>query len=189
MKKTIILLICVLPLFMSCSKPPTDEMNRAIEALTRAENDYDAVNYADNTLSRAREALRKMQEEAGVKRYETAKNFAADVVTLSERAVSEGRAEAIRVREEAANVVVALQIPLSEAETALNGANAGNFNVDYSGLTEILEEAKTAMEEAERSLSENTFEDVIEKSRDVRSALNGINAQLNEAARDLSKKN
>ena len=122
MKKNIFIMIGIFFVLTACAKPPTEEMNKAIEALNRAENDYEAVTYAGNTLNRAREALQKMQDEAASKRFDSAKIFAGDVVTYAERAVSEGKANASRIQEEAANLVSGLRIPLSETESALNTA-------------------------------------------------------------------
>ncbi|MDR2098314.1 MAG: DUF4398 domain-containing protein, partial [Spirochaetaceae bacterium] len=55
-----------------CAKPPVEEMNNAIAAVSRAENDPDVVNYAANALARAREALSQMQSAADAKRYDEA---------------------------------------------------------------------------------------------------------------------
>ena len=186
--KKLLLLAGLFGLLTSCAKPPTEEMNRAIEALTRAENNFDAVNYAGNTLGRAREALQKMQEEAGAKRYETARMHAADAAALAERAVSEGRTAANRMREEAAAVISGLVNPLAQAEEALDTAKTGGIDLDFNELEKTLEAARLTVEEAQQSLSESDYRNVIEKCRRVRSELSGINSQINEAAQALNKK-
>ena len=174
--------------FTACAKPPVEEMNRAIEALTRAENDYEAVIYAGNTLNRARESLLRMQEEAGSKRYEIAKTHAADVITYSERAVSEGRAASARQRDEASLILNNLRTPLSETETAVNNAKANNIQADFDEITKNLDMAKAGYDDAQRNLSDGNYQDAIIKGLNVRSALSAINTEINEAAQIVMSK-
>ena len=188
MKKIFFASAGILLLLLSCAKPTTGEMNKAIETLTRAENDYDAVNYAGSTLNRARESLLKMQEEAGSKRYETAKTYAADVVTYAERAVNEGRANAAAMREEAATLLNSLKQPLAETEAALNTARANNVPLDFGEFGKNLDTAKAGYEDAQRSLSANNFRDTINKCQNIRSVLSAINSGINESAQALSRK-
>jgi hypothetical protein len=81
-----------------CAKPPTEEMDAASAAVTRAENDPDAVTYAGNSLARAREALNRMSVEADSKRYDAAKSFAAEAIAAADKAISDGRAGAARAK-------------------------------------------------------------------------------------------
>ena len=188
MKKIPIILAAILILFVSCAKPPTEEMNKAIETLIRAENDPDALIYAGNTLNRARESLLRMQEEAGSKRYETAKTYAADVIIYAERAVNEGRANAARARDEAAGLLDSLRIPLTETESILNTARTNNIQLDFNDLETSLDSARNSYEDAKSSLSANDFEDAINRGQSARSALSAVNAEINEAAQALSGK-
>ena len=188
MIKKIMVIFGIFLVLTACEKPPADDMNKAIETLNRAENDFEAVTYAANTLNRARDALQKMQEEAASKRYESAKIYAGDVVTYAERAVSEGKAAAIRLRDEAANAVGSLQVILAETILALNTARLNNIQVDFSELGRILDAAKIDLENAGRSLAANNFQEAINKSQSIRSALGDITSRINEAARELSKK-
>ena len=186
--KTLFILIGVLVLLSACAKPPVEEMNKAIDALNRAENDYDAVTYAGNTLNRAREALARMQEEVDSKRFDSAKTYAADVVTYAERAMSEGRSNAAWAREEAANLLESLRTPLAQTESALNGARASNADLDYNALTNSLDSANRNYGNAEQSLQANNYADAITRGQDVRSTLSDINASINAAAQALSSK-
>ena len=188
MVRKIIFVAAAFFVLAACQKPPSDEMNRAIDALNRAENDSDAVTYALNTLNQAREALRKMQEEAAVKRFDSAKVFAGDVVTYAERAVSEGRAMAGQLKDRAQNLVDSLQPILAEAEAAFNAAKTGNLQVNYDELGKILDTAKQNLENAKRSLTENNFQDAIDKTQGIRSALGDITSRIGEAAQDLFRK-
>jgi HEPN domain-containing protein len=189
MKKTLIFLsgaaLLAVLLCISCARPPTEEMNRAVEAISRAENDADAVTYAGNILSRARDALTKMQEEANLKRFDSAKLFAAEAVSLSERAVTEGKANAARAREEAANLLGSLGRPIAETESALNEAKGHDIDIDYDALGATLNAAKTTFDSAQSSLEEGDFPDAIEKGQMARSVISDINDKINEGAQVL----
>ncbi|MDR2102358.1 MAG: DUF4398 domain-containing protein, partial [Treponema sp.] len=71
-----------------CAKPPTEEMNNAAAAVTRAENDADAVTYAGNLLVRARDTLTRMQIEAEAKRYDAARALAAEAISAADKAIA-----------------------------------------------------------------------------------------------------
>jgi len=92
-------------LAIGCAKPPTEDMNNAAEAVTRAENDKDAVTYAFNSITRAKDALARMNVEADAKRYDAAKSYAAEAIAAAERAIADGRAGAERARNEASALV------------------------------------------------------------------------------------
>jgi predicted S18 family serine protease len=181
MKKLIILFAVGLFLF-ACAQPPVEEMNRAIETLSRAENDADAVKYSSNYLSRAREAVTRMREEADSKRFDAARNYAADAVSYAERAMREGSAGAARAREEAANLLDSLKTPLSETEANLNAVNGlKNGQQDLSPLGGMLDSAKGTYENAQQDLSAGDSLDAIDKGNEVRSILGNINAQISGA--------
>jgi hypothetical protein len=185
MKKTLIFiagaaLLAVALLCMSCDEPPTEEMNRALEALSRAENDTDAVNYAGNILTRARDALSKMQEESSLKRFDSAKLFATDVVSLAERAITEGQAGAARAREEASNFLEGIRPSIAETQTALNEAQNHDLDLDYDSLTAALNAARTTFDSAQSSLGSGNFPEAIQKGQMVRSVLSDINTAISE---------
>ena len=188
MIKKIFAVTGILILLASCAKPPAEEMNRAIEALTRAENDADAAVYAQNTLNRAREALQKMQEEAASKRYDSAKIFAADALAYAERAVSEGRMNAARVRDEASTLIDSLRIPLAETVSALNNAKLNDMQLDFNELGKSLDAVREDLENARQNLEANNFLEAIDQGQNIRSVLGSINTMINEAARSLSNK-
>ena len=188
MKKIVFLLTAVFILFLSCERPPEEEMNRAIEALTRAENDYNAVNFSGNLLERARSALRLMQEEANTRRFDSAKSYAAEVVNFAERAISEGRLNADRARSEAANLLNGLAQSLNETETAINAARINNMMLDFNELGRLLDSAKSEYEIAQQSINSERFQDAIDRAQNVRSLLNLINTRISEAVRAISGK-
>ena len=193
MKKSIIILPFMLVVFglimAGCAKPPVEEMNKAQDAVLRAENDADAVTYAGNTLIRAREALVKMQGEADAKRYEAAKNFAAEAVSNAEKAIADGKAGAMRARDEATNLISSLSGPLAETANAIEAAKqVKNIKLDFNELSSDMDTARRGYDEARQSLISNNYRDASAKSQTVRTLLAGINAKITNAAVAESRK-
>ena len=189
MKKLLFTLFAVGLLLLACSQPPDEEMNRAIEAVSRAENDGNAVKYASDYLSRARDAIAKMQEEADSKRFDAAKNYAADAISYAEKAISEGAIGALRARDEALTLLNSLRTPLAETEANLNAAKElENIELDFALLGGMMEAAKGTYENARQSLSAGDSADAIDKGNAVRSLLGTINAQISNAAFTVSRK-
>ena len=189
MKKNIIILLGAIAILFSCARPPEDEMNRAIEALSRAENDADAVMYAPNYISRSREALAKMQEEANSKRYESAKTYAEEAISNAERAISEGSIAAARAGDNAAALLNSLAVPLAETEANLNAAKeVPNIELDFAPLEGMLDSAKRSYDSALDSLSENNFRDALSRGQNVQPILSNINSQISGATVATFKK-
>jgi hypothetical protein len=173
----------------ACAIPPTDEMNRAMDAVTRAENDADAIAYAPGVLVRARDALSRMQSEADAKNYNEAKNFAAEAVRSAERALMEGKAGSEKAREEAANLLNSLSVPLAETSQALNAANGiQNLQLDLDTLSMDMDLAQQTYKDASESFQADNYQDSIEGCKTVRNLLSGINGQLNETVQETMRK-
>ena len=180
--------VMVIVLFTGCAKPPTEEMNRATEAVTRAENDNDTITYAANTLSRAKDALAKMNAEANSKRYDTAKSFAVEAYNTAERAMSEGRAGAIRVRDEAAALVSQLPPMVAETSQGLNAARAAGLPLNFDTLDSEFTTASNNADKAQTAFSGNQYHDAIDLGKSARTGLNDINQQLSNAAATVRRK-
>ncbi|MDR3139031.1 MAG: DUF4398 domain-containing protein [Treponema sp.] len=182
--------VFVLVFFLvSCAKPPTEEMNNAVTALTRAENDADAVTYAGNVLVRARDTLAQMHIEAEAKRYDAARALAAEVISAADKAIADGRAASERARSEAANLVSSLKTPLAETEAALKAARGvQKIKLDFNALTREFEQARSEAGEAEQSLLAGNYQNAREKALNVRSSLGGIDIQISDAVRAASRK-
>ena len=192
MKRTIALITVFLIsglIFTACTQPPTEEMNRAQDAVARAENDVNAVTYAGNYLIRARDALTRMKIEADAKRYEAAKNFASEAVNSAQRAIEEGRTGAQRAREEAANLVGSLTVPMAETSGALSTAQEfEDIILDFETLLNELDLAQSSYDEARQSLTEDNFQDAVTNGENARSLLADINGKITEAAGTISRK-
>jgi hypothetical protein len=175
-------------LSISCAKPPTDEMNDAIEAVTRAENDSNAVTYAANSIARAKDALARMNTEAASKRYDAAKSYAADAIAAAERAISEGRAGAERARNEAAAVISQLEPMIAETEQGINAARAAGLPIDFDSLDNDFNTARRHANQAQIALTNSRYQDAIDQGRTARMELNSINQQLSIATLAISRK-
>jgi hypothetical protein len=172
-----------------CAKPPAEEMDKALEALTLAENDPDAVLYAADSIARARNALTRMQAEAAAKRYDAAKTYAQETISAAEKAVADGRAAALRAKDEAASLMTLLDASVKETDGAIKAARqVKNSSLDFEALSRDFDSARRTFEQAKVSAAAGNYQDALEKGRTVRSALSGINARLSEAVMEVSRK-
>jgi len=181
------LLACAL-LGTACAKPPTAEMNNAIDAVARAENDADAVNYAANTLARARDAINRMQREAESKRYDAAKTYALEAIAAAEKALADGKTGAARARAEAEALVSGLGPVIAETEQGLRSASSAGLNLDFPALNREFDTAKANAGEAGTALSGNRYSEALEKGRNAQAGLNDINRRLSDAVMASSRK-
>jgi hypothetical protein len=191
--KRIINAICVAFVFAlaisACSAPPTEEMQRARDAVTRAENDADAVAYAGNTVVHARDALTRMQDEADSKNYDTAKEFAIEAINSAEKAIADGQAAKERSKTEASTLLDSVQNSLAETSNAINNArNVPDIQLDFDALTQDTDDARQTYGEAQQSFEDGNNPDAIAKGQDARGQISDINTKINEAAFDTSRK-
>jgi hypothetical protein len=186
------LLICVLLVSLAfitgCTQPPTEEMNNAEEAVARAENDPDAVTYASNLIQRAKETLALMYEESNAKRYEAAKNYAAEAITLAERAIDEGLKSSLRTREEAIASLAAVRPLLLETENRIENAKAAKLPLDYGTIDRDFNSARGTYDQAQSAISNAKYQEAVFLSNNVRSSLAGINQKLGTTAMTVSRK-
>jgi hypothetical protein len=192
MKITPKILICAVlvlaALVMGCAKPPTEEMNSATEAVTRAENDYDAVTYAGNSVSRAKDALARMNQEAAAKRYDAARSYAAEAIAAAERAINEGRAGAARAKDEASALVSQLPPLIAETAQGIEAARTARLDIDFETIDRDFDTAQYNANEAQSAFNGKRYQAAIDRGRSARSELNNINQQLSVAAMAVSRK-
>ena len=182
------LLVFVL-LLAACAHPPVEEMNLAHDAVFRAENDANAVTHAGPVLTRARDALTRMQSEADARRFDAARDFAAEAVSLAERAIADGRTGAARARDEATNIITALNNQLAEVTRALSAAEqARNLNIDYDTLSRDLDAARRSEEAARQNFAAGHYGDATIWAQNGRALLSDMNARLNQAAQAAVRK-
>jgi hypothetical protein len=164
--------------FAGCAKPPTDEMNNATETVTRAENDIDAVTYGANSLSRARDALARMQTAADSKRYDAAKAAAEEATAAALRAIDEGKTGSARARDEANTLISELRPLIAETEQGIKAAKSARLPLDFKSIDHDFESANENAEWARSALSANKYQESADWSKTARAALLGINQKL-----------
>jgi hypothetical protein len=175
-------------LAMGCAKPPTEEMNNATEAVTRAENASNAVTYAGGSIARARDALTRMNSEANAKRYDSARSYAAEAIAAADRAISEGRAGAERAKTEAAAFIADLKPLLVETEQGINAARRAKLPLDFKSIDNDFVTARANTEQAEAAYADSRYADSLDRGRAARVGLNGINQQLSTATLAVSRR-
>ena len=170
---------------IACTTPPKEEMDKALDAVFRAESDPDAVAYSPLLLVRARDALTRMQSEADAKNYDGARNFASEAINNAERAITDGRAAAARAREEAARLLADLPNTLAETTNTIN--TAGRLP-DLDDFTEEVDLARDTYDNAQQHFEEENYIDAISNAETVRSLLSDVNTRINGAAGAASRK-
>ncbi|MDR1636917.1 MAG: hypothetical protein LBR93_06230 [Treponema sp.] len=184
------LFAAVSALFLAgCAKPPLAEMDAAESALIRAENDSDAVNFAESSLARAREALSRMRDEAASKRYDAAKNYAAEALSAANKAINDGRAASARAGEEAAALLAVVKDSLGKTGQVIDNARAvENIDLNFDAVDQDFDTAQRTTDQAEVSLAGNKYQDSMEKSRAARGILGDISSKISGAAVAVSRK-
>ena len=188
-----LLALFILGLFFACATPPREEMDKALEAVFRAESDPDAVKYAPLLLVRARDALTRMQSEADAKNYSEARRFAAEAVNNADRAITDGRAAAVRARDEAARLLAAIPEPLAEVIETVKAAEELQYEIPALGLpldelSDEVELAQITYDDAQQYFEEENYVDAIANAETVRSLLSDVNTRINGAAGAASRK-
>jgi len=185
--KFVFILLIVLILAAGCTNPPTAEMERAREAVFRAENDANAALYAAGTLTRARNALRSMETEADSKRFAAAKTFATEAAELAERAISEGRTGAERARVDAAPMVESLRGEIEATSRNVASARYSQMALDYAALDMAIARAHSLTDQAENDLAMGRFQSALDTATDVRRDLANINQMVAGAVTSAKK--
>jgi hypothetical protein len=170
---------------IACATPPKEEMDKALDAVFRAESDPDAVAYAPLLLVRARDSLTRMQSEADSKNYDGARQFAAEAVNNAERAISDGRVAAARARDEASRVLSDIPRTLEETTNSVNNADGLS---GLNGLSEEVDLARNTYDDAQQHFEDENYIDAISNAETVRSLLSDVNTRINGAAEAASRK-
>jgi hypothetical protein len=177
------LYVCLIALILvfSCAKPPIAEMDRAREAVYTAENDPDAAQYGTVSLERARSALKNMEDAAKSKRYDAARTFAEDAFNAAEKAKTDGKAAAIRTKEEAASNLASLKSEIEETGINVNNARYIQLPLDHDALDKGIKDAYVSYDQAESSMSAGKYKDALDTAMNVRASLADINQKISNA--------
>jgi hypothetical protein len=175
-------------LFTTCAKPPTEEMEAARTAVTKAENDPDVAAFASSTLSRARDALSNMQAEADAKRYDSARNYATEAITSAEKAINDARMAVARARDDSANALNALRNAVTETDSAIAQGKKSSLPLDWKQIDGNFGQAQDIAAQAESAAAESRYREVVEHSNEARTALSSITAQISSASLATTRK-
>jgi len=183
MKLKLIYIFCIiLVLVLGCAKPPAEEMQRAREAVFKAENDQNAVQYASDTLARARDAIKRMETEADSKNYENAKTSAAEAIAAAEKAINDGKVNAQRSGEEAKSLLSGLRTEIDETTRNVASARYSQLALDYNAIDKSIVNAHNMTDQAEVDQTMGRNQDALDKAKAVRANLNEINQKVAGAA-------
>jgi hypothetical protein len=152
----LILSAVVLSLVLAgCSKPPTEEMKKAEQALEEAKQ-MGAVSYAEDAFKKAEESLKKAKDQVAAKEYKEAVKTLAEATTLAQDATKAIDAGKAKMKEEAGKTVVEVQAALDGLKKSVADAikkklpvqkeeiqsAIGKWEIDFTGLKEKLEKGE-----------------------------------------------
>jgi predicted kinase len=163
-------------------------MDEATAALTRAENDTDAVAYGSPSIIRARDALANMRSEAAAKKYDSAKTYAQEVINASDKAIADGKTGAQRTRDEATNLLNGVRTQLEETQNNIENARTKNVKVDFNAINGDFTNARTQVDQSQTAISGADYRGSIEKSQSARAILGSIDNRLTQTSIATSRK-
>jgi len=188
MKLKLFYIFCIaLVLAIGCAKPPVEEMDRARDAVFKAENDANAVQYASDTLAKARDAIKRMEMEADSKNYDAAKNSAAEAIAAAEKAINDGKNNAQRAGDEAKSLISGLRTEIEETTKNVAAARYSQLILDYDNIDKAIVNAHNMTDQAEVDQAMSRYKDAVDKAKTVRSNLNDINQKVANAATGRKK--
>jgi hypothetical protein len=173
--KLIYILFILLIIAVGCARPPSEEIERAREIVFRAANDVNAAQYASGTLTRAQDALRRMEAEVDSRRFEAANTFAAEAIAAAERALAEGRAGAENAGREYSSVIAGLRSEIEETSRNISSARYSQMVLDYNALDMAIINAHSGADQAESDQAAGRLQDALDRARSIRADLANIN--------------
>lgn len=185
----IILIVLSIVLIGACSKPPKAELSAAVAAVAKAEADPDTVEYAAESLKRAKDSLSRMEAEVAAKKYDSAKTLAGETVAAAERAMADGKTAKARARDEASALVGSIKASLAEVQNALASARkVRGINLDAASVARDIQAAGGAVTATETDFAGGNYRSAIQKGQAARASLNMINNRIAEAVQAVSRK-
>jgi len=141
-----------LMLLASCSKPPTEALQKAEQALEEAKQ-KGANLYAEDLFKKAEEGLKKAKDQIAAKQYKEAAQTLLEVVPAAQQAVAGVEAGKAKMKEEAdkfvgeaqkgldelkGDVAAAIKKKLPVAKEEIQAA-IGKMEVDFAGIKDKLQ--------------------------------------------------
>jgi len=186
---TAVFAIVAMAFAASCAKPPVTEMEAANQALTKAEADADARLYAPESLTRARDLIARMKAGADEKRFDDAKNLAAEAVAAAEKAIQDGASGKAKAKRDAASLIATVKSTLAEVQQAFEAAKkVRGIKLDSASVEAGLREAAAALAGAESDNAKADYKAAIAKAQNARSSLAALQNLVTGAVQATSRK-
>lgn len=172
-----------------CSKPPTEQIDLAKQAVQEAEA-ADAATYAPQELSAAEDAQKrldaelKLQEEkfALFRSYKQSTALAAEVKTAGEQASAAAAAGKEKVRQEATQQIADTQALLDEVRALLAKAPRGKGSeADIAAMSADLDAVAASLAEANQSLQSGDYRDAQNKASAAQTSAQQVKTDIETA--------
>jgi hypothetical protein len=133
--------------------------------------------------------MNNMRSEADQKHYDQARQMAKETVELAERAITEGKNAAARIRDEAASAVRAMDNAITETQSTIENARGQRLrDVNFTEIDSEFTSALILADQARLANSGNRYREAVDGSQNVRNQLSGISTKIAQAAQALSRK-
>jgi len=179
------LALCLAFVFISCAKPPTQELDAAQAALDSAKK-AEADVYAPDAYRSAKSTLDEARSKVDQKDYEGAKASAVQAKELADRASSQAETGKRQTRDEAQALVNRLSSGIGDARTALDGAPRGKgADGDLDQLRSDLAQAESSLGAAKSSLNGGKYKDALTQAQSAEGKLSGVQSATQTAMQKI----
>ncbi len=176
-------------MFAACAKPPTTEVEAAQSALSRAQADADAREYAPDSITRAENLVKRMQSALDAKEYDSAKSLALEAKDAAEKAIADGTAAKEKARVDASTAISNAKNLLTEVRKALNGAKSvRGIRLDIPVTESDTNAAAQTVTAADADFTNAAYTAAYTKAQDARSALAGIQRRIADAVQVATRR-
>jgi hypothetical protein len=180
---------------VGCAKPPQAEIDSAKQALSTASASQDVKTYAPESLASAREAASAMEAELTVqeekfaltRKYDKAKQLAADAKTAADRAVSDAASAKERARNEASQLIASVRQALTDVRGMLDSMPKGKGTAaDIAAIRADVDGAESQLMQADSTFASGDFLDAKAQAEAVMATVQRTKADIEQAI-ELSK--
>ncbi len=187
--------LLVAALLVGCAKPPQAEIDAAKNALSTAAASEDVKTYAPESLSSAREAASALEAEVTIqdekfaltRKYDRAKQLAADAQAAAQRAVADAQAAKERARNEASQLIADVRQAVADVKGMLDSMPKGKGTAaDIAAIRSDVDGAESALTMADSTFAEGDFLDAKAQAEAVMATAQRTRADIEQAI-EMSK--
>jgi hypothetical protein len=173
----------------ACARPPQADIDAARKAVADAAKNADVVAYAPETLKSAEDKLAQMEAELTAKHYDKVKALALDAKTAAGAAAGEAARGREKAKADATALVAALKQAIPDtAKKLADAARARGIKLDFAGLTKQLADARAAVADADKDVTDGNFAAALQKATAVQSRLSDAERAITDALQAAGKK-